>query len=114
MARHSVEISIMSDQADTHQNVYQLQCSAAATEREERRIKNREVILKLIRSVYFLAKNHIPHTTTYGMLVELLVANGDELLKYHTEEGARNTQSRLLNQLQTSLKQLTLGLTQIW
>ena len=82
----------MSEQAANHQNVLQMQCFAAAKESEEKRIRNREILLKLIRSVYFLAKNHIPHTTTYGNLVELLIANGDELLKHHTEEGGRNAQ----------------------
>ena len=56
--RDAVVASRMAEQAATHQNVLQMQCSAAAKEAEERRQRNREVLLKLIRSVYFLAKNH--------------------------------------------------------
>ena len=46
----------------------------------------------LLSSIYFLIKNRIPHTTTYTQLVELQVANGDEALRRHIEEGASNAQ----------------------
>ena len=39
------------------QNVNEMQCAGAAKQAEER-----EIILKLMRSMYFLEKNHIPHT----------------------------------------------------
>ena len=48
------------------QSVLQLQCSAAAKEAEERRAKNRNIVLKLLRSIYFLAKNHLPLTTIFN------------------------------------------------
>ena len=68
--RDAVVASRMAEQAATHQNVLQMQCSAAAKEAEEGRQRNREVLLKLIRSVYFLAKkshsSYIPpHTETW-------------------------------------------------
>ncbi len=35
----------------------------------ERKRKNRELIKQLIRSVYFLVRNRIPHTTTFESLI---------------------------------------------
>ena len=48
---------------------------------EEQRLKNRDLLKKVIRSVYFLVKHHIPHTTNFTDLIKLQVENGDELLK---------------------------------
>lgn len=50
------------------------------------------MLLKLLRSVYFLVKNRIPHTTTYTQLVELQVANGDQVLEQHINQHSLNTQ----------------------
>ena len=71
------------------QSVLQLQCSAAAKEAEERRAKNRNMLL---RSIYFLANNRLPLTTTFDPLVQLQIANGDELLQQHVKEGPQNAQ----------------------
>ena len=35
----------------------------------------------MIRSIYFMAKNSIHHSTTYKEFIELQVLNGDELLE---------------------------------
>ena len=43
------------------QSVLELQCSAAAKEAEERRAKNRNIVLKLLRSIYFLPKIACPY-----------------------------------------------------
>ena len=43
------------------QNGIEMQCVGAAKQDEEQKKKNREIILKLMRSIYFLAKNRIPH-----------------------------------------------------
>ena len=59
---------------------------------EEQKKKNCEIILKLKRSIYFLAKNHISHSTTFKDLIELQVLNGDELLEKHLSEGPSNAQ----------------------
>ena len=59
--RNAVITSRMAEQAASHQNVIQMQRSVAAKEAEERRLRNRDVLLKLIRSVYFMAQNYIPH-----------------------------------------------------
>ena len=56
------------------QNVIEMQCAGAAKEAEEQKKKNREII-RLMRSIYFLSKNHIPHSTTYKELIELQVFN---------------------------------------
>ncbi len=53
------------------QNGIEMQCAGAAKQAEEQKKKNREIILKLMRSIYFLAKNRIPHSTTYKELIEL-------------------------------------------
>ena len=49
-------------------------------------------MLKLLRSIYFLAKNRLPLTTTFDELVQLQIANGDGLLQQHVEEGPQNAQ----------------------
>ena len=46
------------------QNGMEMQCAGAAKQAEEQKKKNCEIILKLMRSIYFLAKNRIPHSTT--------------------------------------------------
>ncbi len=48
----------------------------AATSEEKR--KNR-----LIRSVYFLVRNRIPHTTTFESLIALQIDNGNSQLESH-------------------------------
>ena len=89
--RDAITVSRMAEQAKKR-NVLEMQISVAAKEAEEKRTRNRTVLLKLLRSTYFLVKNHIPHTTNLSKLVQLQVANGDELLKRHVEEGAANAQ----------------------
>ena len=55
------------------QNVMEMQCAGAAKQAEEQKKKNREIILKFMRSIYLLANNLIPHSTTYKELIELQV-----------------------------------------
>ena len=74
------------------QSVLELQHAAAARNITEKRENNRLILLKLLRSVYFLVKNRIPHTTTFEDLLALQVDNGDQLLKKHIEEGPGNAQ----------------------
>ena len=74
------------------QNAMEMQCVGAAKQAEEQWKKNREIILILMRSIYFLAKNRIPHSTTYKELIEFQVRNGDKLLeKYLTTSNAQYT-----------------------
>ena len=57
---------------------------------EEEKKQNRELIKKLIRSLYFLVKHHIPHTTTFEGLITLQIENRDIKLKTHQENCPRN------------------------
>lgn len=83
----------MTEQGES-QNVLELLYSGAAKEFAEKRKNNRAVLVKLLRSIYFLVKNRIPHTTTFSQLIELQVANGNEVLvlQKHLIEGAQNAQ----------------------
>ena len=74
------------------QNVIEMQCAGATKQVEKPKNKNREIILKLKRSIYFLAKNRIPHSTTYKELIELQVLKDDRLLEKHLGEGPTNAQ----------------------
>ena len=74
------------------QNIIEIQCAGAAKQAEEQRKNNRKIILKLIRTTYFLAKNCIPHSTIYKELVELQVLNGDKLHEKHLSEGPSKAQ----------------------
>ena len=57
---------------------------------EEERRQNRELIKKHTRSLYFLVKHHIPHTTMFEGLITLQIENGDIKLKNHRENCPRN------------------------
>ena len=61
------------------QNVIEIQCTGAAKPAEEQKKKKRDIFLKLMRPIYFMAKNRIPHSTTYKDLIELQRLNGNEL-----------------------------------
>ena len=91
--RDAAVTAAMAEQAESGGSVLELQCSSAAREATERLQKNREVLLKLMWSVYFLVKNRIPHTTVFPNLIELLVANGDTLLEKHLRENPANAQN---------------------
>ncbi len=47
---------------------------------EQQRLQNRKAIKALIRCTYFLAHQHIAHTTNFDKLVELVVSCGGETL----------------------------------
>ena len=63
--RDAATTAFMARQAECGKSVLELQCSSAAQQAAERRQRNQAVLLKLLRSAYFLAKNRIPHTTVY-------------------------------------------------
>ena len=90
--RGAAATAAMAHQAESCLSVLDLQCSSAAQEDTELRQRNREVLLKLLRSTYFLGKNRIPHTTIYPHLIELQVANGDKVLQKHINQGPSNAQ----------------------
>ena len=68
------------------QNATEMQCVGAAKQPEEPKKQNHEIILKLMRSIYFLAKNHIPPSNTNNV-IEHQVLNGDGLFEKHLSEG---------------------------
>ena len=60
----------------------------ASSDEEKRR--NRKVIKTLIRSLYFLVKHRVPHTTTFNDLISLQADNGNEIIKQHLSMCAGN------------------------
>jgi len=56
----------------------------------EQKRQNRDLMKKLVRSLYFLVKHHIPHSTVFEGLITLQIENGDMKLKYHREHCPRN------------------------
>ena len=77
----------MAEQAKETGTVVDLRLAASAKQAEAQRQMNRAVLLKLLRSIYFLTKSRIPHTTTFEDIIEFQIANGDALLKQHVEQG---------------------------
>ena len=82
----AVEKMAFSQSASQHGDVVEMIAAASQEERKE----NRELIKKLFRSLYFLVKHHIPHTTTYEDLITLQIENGDIKLKAHRDKCPRN------------------------
>ena len=82
----AVERRAFSQSAEKRSDVIELIVTASEEEKKE----NRKMMKKLIRSLYFLVKHHIPHTTTFEGLVTLQNENGDITLKAHTETCPRN------------------------
>ena len=62
-----------SQSAENRSDVIELIVTASEEEKKE----NRKMMKKLIRSLYFLVKHHIYHTTTFEGLVTLQIENGD-------------------------------------
>ena len=81
----AVERGAFSQSAEKRGDVIEL----IVTANEEEKKENRKMMKKLIRSLYFLVKHHIPHTTFEG-LVTLQIENGDITLKAHRETCPRN------------------------
>ena len=57
---------------------------------EEEKRQNHELMKKLIQSLYFLVKHHIPHTNTFEDLVTLQIENGDVKLQSHRKKLPKN------------------------
>ena len=98
----SVEAQALADSARIHGSVVEQMVIAS---NEEKR-KNHEVMKQLIRSVYFLVRNRIPHTTTFQDLVTLQIDNGNQQLRVHQNTSPANatylstaTTSELLNSI---------------
>lgn len=77
---------------------------------EDERDKNRQALSSLIRSVYFLAKEEIPHTTKYEPLVQRILMRENETLrdwvKSQSERStyiSKSTASEILSSIGTIL-----------
>lgn len=70
--RDASATAAMAQQTESGMSVLEMQCSSAARELADKRERNRLVLLRLLRAVYFLVKHRIPHTTVYPDLIELL------------------------------------------
>ncbi len=57
---------------------------------DEEKLKNRMAIKALIRCTHFLARRHIPHTTNFDELIDLIVSCGAEDLKGVLERARLN------------------------
>ena len=75
----AVERRAFSQSAEKRGDVIELIVTASEEEKKE----NQKMMKKLIRSLYFLVKHHIPHTTTFEGLVTLQNEKGDITLKAH-------------------------------
>ena len=65
--------------------IQQLQCLS-----EQERIRNRAAVKSFIRCAHFLARQHIPHTTNFDKLVDLVVSCGGEHLKQFMDRTGKN------------------------
>ena len=81
----AVEKEVFAKMAERHGDIIEGMVKVS----EEERRRNLELIKKLVRSLYFLVKQRIPHTT-FTDLITLQVDNGDKQLKQHKDAGARN------------------------
>ena len=82
----------MAKEAKRRGNVLEQQIS---TQEVAEKARNRIVLKKLFKCVYFLVKHKIAHTTTFAPLVDLLMECGDQDLKQFFEQDARkNAQYR--------------------
>ena len=90
--RDASATAAMAQQTASGMSMLELQCSSAARELADRKERNRLVLVRLLRAVYFLVKHRIPHTTVFPDLLEFLVENGDGVLGRHLNECPGNAQ----------------------
>ena len=57
---------------------------------EQQRVKNRTAIKALLRCTHFLTLHHIPHTTNFDELVDLIVSCGGQHLQVFLESAGKN------------------------
>ncbi|KAJ8040842.1 52 kDa repressor of the inhibitor of the protein kinase [Holothuria leucospilota] len=84
--RNAVALLEAKKQAEKQGHVLQLASEGMSKQREE----NRTLIKKLLRVVYFLAKQRIAHFTNFEGAVELVVECGDAELQKHMSLAAKN------------------------
>ena len=79
----SVEAQALSGLVEQHGDVLNLMLVASELERQQ----NRDLIKKLIRSLYYFVRNCILHKTTFEDLIGLQI---NEKLKMHKEKAPSN------------------------
>ena len=57
---------------------------------EQEKVKHRKGIKALLRCTHFLTRQHIPHTTNFTKLVDLIISCGGEDLKKFIDTASRN------------------------
>lgn len=72
--------------------------------------KNGDLFKQLIRSLYFLVKQHIPHTTTFEGLISLQIENGDIKLRNHRDGSPRMNHATVVDLLSSISKVIERGL----
>ena len=82
----STETQALSELAEQHGDVMDRMLAASELERRQ----NRELMKKLMRSLYFLVRHRIPHTTTFKDLIKLQIENGNGQLKMHKDKAPSN------------------------
>ena len=63
--RDAAATAAVAQQTASGMSVLELRNSSAARELADKKARNRSVLLKLLRAVYFLVKHRIPHTTVF-------------------------------------------------
>ena len=72
----------------------------AASEMDRKR--NRELVKKLTRSLYFLIKHRMPHTTSFEDLIHLHIDNGNEQMEEHLRAAPLNATCTYLSKVTTA------------
>lgn len=80
----------MANEADRHGSVLEQQISTARRQQEAEKARNRVVLKKLCKCVYFLVKHKIAYTTLFVPLVDLLIECDDQDLKRFFEQKMLN------------------------
>lgn len=85
----------MAKEAERRGSVLEQQILTARKQEEAEKARNRRVLKKLFKCVYFLVRHKIAHTTTFAPLLDLLIECDDPDLKQFFEQDARkNAQYR--------------------
>ncbi len=77
----ALETQLMADLAQQSGDVVDMIVAVS----EEEKTRNRKLLKALIRSLYYLIKHRIAHTTNFEDLISLQADNGNELLRLHLD-----------------------------
>lgn len=100
----AIEAKVLSQSMEGHGVIEQIVSAS-----EEERKQNREFFIKLIRSLYYLVKHHIPHTTCFEGIITLQIENGDVKLETHR----RNCPSNATYESYTTITELLTSISNV-